>query len=452
MTREGRLRILIISEFYDPDLGAGQRVAEAASMLASRGHSVRVLTRHRAGAHGINPRGNGIGVQRLWGPTVPGCSLVSKMLAAVCFLGSAFLRALLSRQAFDVLLTISTPPMCHVAGVIVSRLRRATHVFWCADLHPESLIASGALSANHALAGVLAMVNRWALQRCDVVIAVGRCMRQLLIARKAPTKDVIVVPMWHRDSLADPPGAEVVKALRAQLRLAGRFVVMYSGNLGRMHHFETLLAAADRLRGEPEFHFLFAGSGPALGTIRRQAEARGLRNLLIHSIFPESVLREALALASVHVITLRESAVGVSVPGKLYGILAAARPVIFLGPAHSEVALAIQEEQCGFVVPEHDTDCLVRLLRQLRTCPLSLQRLGTRARTAFLQRYRQSHACLQFCQEIERAARQGAAAHLVNASFGLNRRPSEHELLPACLEQPTRQTSTLCNPRKFFSS
>jgi glycosyltransferase involved in cell wall biosynthesis len=200
---------------------------------------------------------------------------------------------------------------------------------------------------------------------------------------------------------------------------------MYSGNLGRMHHFEMLLAAADRLRGDPEFLFLLAGSGPALGSVRAQAEARGLRNFLIHSMFPESVLREALGLASVHVITLRESALGVSVPGKLYGIMAAARPVIFLGPARSEVALAIEEEQCGFVVAEHDTECLVRLLGELRANPLLLQKLGARGRRAFLQRYRESHVCLQFCQQIERAARLGAAARLVDTSFSLNSRPSE---------------------------
>ncbi len=423
MTGEPKLRILIISEFYDPDPGAGQRVAEAASLLADRGHSVRVLARRRLDAPRINPRVNGIAVKRLWTPTVSASGLLGKMLASACFLLLAFLHALFSRKAFDVLLTISTPPMCHVAGVIVSRLRRATHVFWCADLHPESLIALGTLAANNAFARALAVVNRWALRRCDVVIAVGRCMRELLIERGAPAKKVVVVPMWHRDSLATPPRNEVVNGLREQLGLAGRFVIMYSGNLGRMHHFETLLRAAERLRGDPQFLFLFSGNGPALGRIRTQAG--GLGNVLIHSLFPESVLREALALASVHLITLRESAAGISVPGKLYGIMAAGRPVIFIGPARSEVALAIREERCGFVVPEHDTESLVRLLRELRAHPLTLQRLGARARAAFLQRYRESHIAMHFCRQIEGAARPGAPAHLVNASFGLNSRPSE---------------------------
>jgi putative colanic acid biosynthesis glycosyltransferase WcaI len=396
------LRILIISEFYDPDPGAGQRVAEAASALAAQGHTVRVLARQRGGRESRSER-NGVTVERLWGPAESGPGLLRKAMAAIWFQMFAFLRTLTSHEPLDVLLTLSTPPMGHVAGVIVGRLKRVTHVFWCADVHPESLIAMGALSAQSPMARLLSTANRWALRRCDAIIAVGRCMRDLLIALGAPQETVMIVPMWHRDRSANPPDQALVNALRSDLRLAERFVVMYSGNLGRMHQFETILAAAERLQDDAGFVFLFSGAGPGLERVRQEAAERGFDQLRIHPLFPEEILPEALALANVHVITLRNSAAGVSVPGKLYGAMAAGRPVIFLGPAHSEVALTIREERCGFVIAADDAGSLVNILRQLRADPATAEALGRRGRDAFQKRYCQSQRCAQFSRTIERA-------------------------------------------------
>lgn len=397
------MRILIISEFYDPDPAAGQRVAEAASALVERGHTVRVLARLRPGqVRRVESRGNRLRVERLWGPVEPGFGLPGKAIAAGWFQATAFIRALLSRERFDVLLTISTPPMSHCAGVLIARLRGVKHIFWCADVNPEQVIVTGGLDPNGAVARLLKRANHWALPRCDGIIAVGRCMRELLINLGAPEDRVVIVPMWHRDGLANGPDPFVVHALREELGLDGEFVVRYSGNLGRVHHFESLLAAAERFQQDSRVVFFFSGSGPGVEQVRRLAKARGLRNIRIHPLFPEKILSEALALASVHVITLRNSAQGISVPGKVYGAMASARPVIFLGPARSEVALTLQEEGCGIVIAPNDTDSLVHVLERLRTHPGEAETLGQRGRDAFRRRYCQSVRCAQFSQMVER--------------------------------------------------
>jgi len=416
------LQILIISEFYHPDPAAGQRVAEAASALAARGHTVRVLAHGRGGAE-RSPRKDGVEVERLRVPSEPGSSLFGKMAASACFELFAMLRALVSRQPLDVLLTVSTPPMCHVAGAIVSRLKGSAHIFWCADLHPESLFAIRALSPNSLAGRLLARANRWALGRCDAIVAVGRCMRERLAAQGAAEKSIVTVPMWHRDSLAMPPDPARVNALRSELQLGGRFVVMYSGNLGRMHHFEAVLGVAELLdRG---FVFLFSGSGPGVEQLRAEAKRRGLEQIVIHSFFPEEILPEALALGDVHLITLRNSAAGVSVPGKLYGAMAAGRPVIFIGPAQSEVALTIQEERCGYVVAESDMESLAQALLALRADRARAEALGCRARAAFLVRYCQSRRCAQFSQAIERAVAEINADLSASRASAYPRTPAE---------------------------
>lgn len=398
------MNILIISKFYDPDPGQGQRVAEAATALADRGHTVRVFAQRQstAGEQRISLN-NGVVVERLWSPTESGFALGAKAFFALWFQLTASLRILFSRERFDILLTFSTPPMVHVLGVLLSRLKRLHYVFWCIDVHPESMIALGHLSEKSFSTRVLAAANRWALQRCDLTISVGRCMKHLLVSQGAPPEKVAIVPMWHRDALANLPNQEIVKTMQRELGTTGRFVVMYSGNFGRMHQFEGLLAAAEELRDDAGTVFLFSGTGPRLDYVRQVAAKRRLDNLIIRPPFPEEVLSEAFALASVHVISLRSRALGISVPGKLYGAMASGRPVIFVGPERSEAALTVREEECGFVVDPDDTSALLGALRQLKDNPVLAEALGCRGRDAFRKRYCQSRLCTQLSEYIESA-------------------------------------------------
>ena len=342
-------------------------------------------------------------MERLWSPPESGFTLGTKTFFALWFQLFAFLRVLFSRKRFGVLLTFSTPPMVHVLGVLLSSLKKVRYVFWCIDVHPESMIALGFLSEKSLSTRILAAANRWALQRCDMTISVGRCMKNLLVSQGAPPERVAIVPMWHRDALANLPKQTVMNTLQHELGIADRFVVMYSGNFGRMHQFDVLLAAAEELRQDTGTVFLFSGAGPRLEYVRQMAAERRLKNLIIRPPFPEEIFSEALALASVHVISLRSCALGISVPGKLYGAMASGRPVIFLGPERSEAALTVREEKCGFVIDPEDTGALLGALRQLRNDPVMAETLGCRGRDAFRKRYCQSHLCNQLSEYIEHA-------------------------------------------------
>jgi len=411
------VRILIISEVYDPDPAGGQRIAEAASTLASRGHLVKVLARRSGSAREEQRTGN-LELKRLWNPFRSGFGFAGKAVAAFWFQLSAFAYALFTPKSYDLLLTVSTPPFSHVAGVIVSRLRGTKHVFWCADVNPEQMIASGIISLDGLIAQLLSKLNVWALRRCDRVVTVGRCMSDLLIQRGANANTIRTVPMWHRDEMAISADENLISELRSRLNVNNRFVVMYSGNFGRVHQFEAVLAAAERLRADQDICFLFSGTGPRLEDVRQEALARCL-NARVEGLFPEHMLAAALSIANVHIITLRSTALGVSVPGKLYGVMAAARPAVFVGPNESEVALTIREERCGAVVNPGDVDALVGLIRGLKDDPALAINLGQNGRLAFLAKYCQSYRCAQFSEVIEEAAGQSRRSVAAASSMHL---------------------------------
>jgi len=410
------MKILAISEFYDPDPAAGQRVSEALTYLAARGHTVSVFaSRSRyqgGGAVPADERRQGVWVRRLWTPIRSGTGMWRKTAASWTFQSVALLRALVGRGRFDVLLTVSTPPMAHVAGCWVARLRGFRHVLWSADVHPDSAVRLGLLRHGSWAARFLEWLSRSALRRCDAIVAVGRCMGRLLIEKGVAPQRVRVIPMWHRDELAEPPPEGAIQALRSRLGLDGAFLAMYSGNLGRMHGLDELLEAARRLDPTPGLVLLIAGAGAGLEKVRGFAQTRGLRSLRVRGLFAEQELGAALGAADVHVITLDRRMSGISVPGKLYGAMASGRPVVFAGPADSEAALTIQEEGCGLVVD--GAEGLVAALGALRERPAWARELGERGRMAFLARHTLSHRCAEWERLLRQIAVEQDAPRVLN--------------------------------------
>jgi glycosyltransferase involved in cell wall biosynthesis len=159
---------------------------------------------------------------------------------------------------------------------------------------------------------------------------------------------------------------------------------MYSGNLGLAHPFEATLDAAAQLRlSHPEIFFLFVGNGPRLAWVKDQVESRRLDNVRFLAPRPPEKLAESLSAADVHLASMRDDLCGLVVPSKVYGILAAGRPCVFLGPRESEAAQTVLQHQCGEVLSSPDglalAECLVRWRQDTSACYAVHQQAGRAA-------------------------------------------------------------------------
>jgi colanic acid biosynthesis glycosyl transferase WcaI len=174
--------------------------------------------------------------------------------------------------------------------------------------------------------------------------------------------------------------------------LEGCFVVGYSGNLGRAHEFETVIGAARLLRSNPAFAFLITGGGAKADSVRAAVKAQGLESFHFQSYQPAELLSDSLAAADVHFVSLLPALEGLIVPSKLYGILAAGRPVVFIGDTTSELAKLVRQHDCGIAVAVGDSDALASELRVLEADPARVEFMGARARALALSRYTKEHA------------------------------------------------------------
>jgi colanic acid biosynthesis glycosyl transferase WcaI len=224
------------------------------------------------------------------------------------------------------------------------------------------------------------------------------------VAAIAGADRVRVIHNWS-PALAATAAPAPDNPCRRELGLRDEVVVAYSGNLGRAHRFESLLAAGEHLRDRRDLRFLIVGDGPQKAPVEAAARERGLANWSFLPLQPRERLADSLGAADVHVISLEPRLEGLIVPSKVYGVLAAGRPCIFIGAPDGEVAEILRRHDCGITVDPEDAVALVVAIEQLAGDPALRRRLGANARRASDAHFGAARALAQWREALEAQSR-----------------------------------------------
>lgn len=188
------------------------------------------------------------------------------------------------------------------------------------------------------------------------------------------------------------------------------YVVMYSGNFGLGHDVDTMLAAAAALVDDDSIRFVFAGGGKKKTLVDDFVRSRKLHNCVLAPYQPRENLDAALSCGDVHIATLLEGVEGIMVPSKLFGIMAAERPTVFVGHPSAELARVLAEYDCGIVVRQGDTAALVDAIRGLATDDARRTRMGANARRALIEVFDRNKACETWRALLEGAIQENPTA------------------------------------------
>lgn len=402
------MRVVFVNRFFHPDLApTGLHAADVAFDLAAAGYEVHAVTSRLAydgGEPGYAARETlrGVRVHRIWTTRFGRGSLAGRALDYASFYLCAFfaLAGLLERN--DIVVAKTDPPLISVVAALAARLRGARLVNWLQDVFPETAARSGVPFLAGPLGAIARAKRNWSVRRAVVNVVLGERMAAE-VARLVPGARLRVVPNWA-DGKAIRPMAPGASALCHEWGFDGKFVVGYAGNLGRVHDFETPLAAAQLLAGERDVVFSFTGGGFHFPRLR----AAGLANVSVRGYVPEARLGEGLAACDVHLVTLLPAFEGLIVPSKFYGAAAAGRAVIFVGDLDGEIARAIAAHGCGVTVASGDAAGLAAAIRHLRASPEGLRAMGERARVAFEKEWDEPIALSRWRRVIAEAERTGA--------------------------------------------
>ena len=402
-------RVFFVNRYYAPDESAtSQMLTDLAEGLAGSGIEVEVFcSRQLYGDAGAALPSQevlrGVRVRRGATTRFGRHSLIGRWLDySTFYLCSAFY--LLARVRRGNVLVVNTdPPLLSLIGWLVARCNSASLVNWLQDLYPEVATRLAASPIPRPVEALIRAVRDRSLATARINIVLGTRMREYLIGRGIAATRISICENWADESRLHPL-ASARSELRARLGLRDSFIVAYSGNLGRAHDATTILEAACALESDPGVTFLMVGGGTGMRSLKMQVSARGLTNCRFAPYQPREGLSDSLAAGDVHLVSLRPELEGLIVPSKLYGVLAAGRPVVFIGHPDGELAQLVALAGIGFSVGSGDSAGLCRALRALRDDETARVRMGARARELFEERYTRAAAVARWREVLRTLA------------------------------------------------
>ena len=371
------MRVIFLNRFYWPDEPAtAQLLTDLAEELGGRGREVVVVASHPGTPQVEREQSHrGVRIIRVRTPRhlLPG--LAGKVLAYATFYLGALWRTFWLVRPGDVLVALTDPPLIGLGAWMIAIVRHTRLIHWVQDIYPEVAIEL----AGQRWLRALIPVRNLAWRGADTCVVLGSDMAQVLTDAGISSRQLVRVPNWAPVGLL-PQSPAVAENLRRTWGLDGKFVVAYSGNLGRVHDLEPVISVAAQLRHRPEIAFVFIGGGAQRTVLEQDVRQRGLTNVHFHPAQPRETLPVVLALGDVHLVTLLPGCERLVFPSKLYGVAAVGRPVIVIGPAGCELAAVVTREKFGQAFTRDQIEAIAAALVSLAQDPSMRQHLGASAR------------------------------------------------------------------------
>lgn len=384
------MKHIFINRFFFPDHSAtSQILTELASELAQDGQEVHIVTSR---LRYENPEANlpaeeainKVHIHRVASTTFGRHSLPGRLIDYFSFYISATLSLYKLARKGDTVVAKTDPPLISVPAALVCRLRSAKLINWLQDLFPEVAVALGVGKLPSILVRSLTAIRNSTLRQATTNVVIGEVMRQRLVEQGIPPEKIIIVHNWAVGPEITPIKA-VANPLRKEWGLHDKFVVGYSGNLGRAHDYETMLGAMRLLKENKDIVFLYIGSGANLEKLKTAVEAEQLDNVIFKPYQPIERLPESLCVPDLHWISLRPSLEGFIVPSKFYGILAAGRSMLHIGSTSGELARQLSKHECGITVETGQSQVLAECIENACYDTDLVKQQSDNARTTYQQ-------------------------------------------------------------------
>jgi glycosyltransferase involved in cell wall biosynthesis len=372
-------KILLVTQHYAPfPSTTSGYMTDIAKALAQR-NRVMVITSSPNSSSASPPASGDPEVVEIksWWPEKS--ALVSRSFAAILFSIQVFIAVLKHARSEDVLLCVTTPFTLPFTVALAARLRKAASALIIYDLYPDTLIMAGFLSGSSILTRWLRSANAIMFRWLDAIVIIGRDMSsKLLEYPKMTAAKLNLIPNWatlpvrYREISPENP---------YRRQCGGRFVVAMSGNAGFTHDPESVFEAARILQHDADIKFLLSGEGVGWTKLNEMQAASPLPNVTLIERVPESQLESFLSAGDIWIVPYRKNNTGVSVPSRIYNLLAIGRPIMICSEPDAEAAILMREEDVGWVTPPEDPQAMAQVISLAASAAASTTEKGHRAAT-----------------------------------------------------------------------
>ncbi|MCC5876300.1 MAG: glycosyltransferase family 4 protein [Candidatus Sumerlaeia bacterium] len=393
------MRLLFINQYYRPDYAAtAQILSDLAEEMADIGHEVHVLASKSIydGRKLDLPSEeiiNGVHVHRVSDAGGKRDRLRQRAMGYLSFHAAAHFRAMTLPRP-DVVVSLTTPPLICLVGAWSRLFRGSKHVPWIMDIYPEIAVKSGVLRSGGIVDRIWSMLRRISFKFANQVVVLSPGMRDVIASKGVALENISVLQPWS-DTESITPFEGENHFRREHVPPTAKRVVMYSGNLGTCHLWREFAGAVELMEDNPEFFFLFVGGGKGMPLLKEKIGQ--CRNVKFLPYQDREILSQSLAAGDIHLTSLDPRVDGLLMPSKIFGIMAASRPIVHVGSAHSDVAKLLDDAGCGVVVPPGDPSALADMLLSLP----DTTEMGRAGRGAIEEKYDKKVLISRFIKMLE---------------------------------------------------
>lgn len=394
--QEGSLRILLLTQWFHPENNV--RADLLAKSLVERGHDVQVVTgfpNYPLGRiyDGYKQRPWSIerwhGARVLRFPLYPdhSSSTTKRSLTYLSFaLSTSLLSPFLTRKA-DVVWVYHPPVTVGITALVLRMFRRAPFVFEIQDMWPEMVASSGMVQSGR-IVKMLGALARRVYEKASAISVISPGFKENLVGKGVAAGKIHVIPNWGDETNYGVLPRD--EELGRRHGLTGRFNVMFAGNMGPAQDLEVLLAAAERVKDEPDIQFVLIGDGLSLPALRSRVEDRKLDNVMFVDRQPPAAMPAFLAWGDAMLVQLRDEPLfKMTIPSKILAYMGSGRPVLCAVGGDAEDV--IKDSGAGVTCPPGNADALARaVVTMARMDPVERENLGKAGRRAFEQRFSQT--------------------------------------------------------------
>lgn len=410
--------ILIYAHYYYPDVAStGQILTELAEGLKDSfrvtvictipsytGQTTDYYKKHKYYYEIIN----GVYALRIRVPRFRKNFSISRIVNIMSYFLSALIATMkVGKQ--DYVFSISQPPILGgMLGSIGAKLKRAKFIYNIQDFNPEQVEAVD-FTGNKLILNTMMALDKASCHRADKLIIVGRDMVDTL--RKRFGEDLVYkdkkivyshINNWIDEKAVIPLPKDDAKVIDFKDRygLSGKKVIMYSGNLGLYYDLSNIVKVFAKFKDRSDIVFAFVGEGSVKEELQNFVVANKINNILFIPYQDKEDLVYSLNAADAHLVVNALGIKGVSVPSKLYGVMAVGKPVLGILEEQSEARMIIEDAKCGEVVSPGDYEAIEHLLNRYINGELEADFLGNNGREYLLKNLARDISIRKYRDEI----------------------------------------------------
>lgn len=299
---------------------------------------------------------NGVKVLRIRVPEFSKTNKKSRIKNIVSYFFGA-MHATFKVGKMDYVFSISQPPILGgLLGVWGKWVKHAKYIYNIQDFNPEQVLAVG-YTKNKLITNAMMWFDKFSCKQSDLVITVGRdlveTVKKRFKGKKVPK--TVMINNWIDEKEIYPLESNhpKVMAFKKKYGLDGKFVIMYSGNIGLYYDLENLIKVIEKFKpgsrtaDNREVVFVFVGAGSVLDKLMGYVKKHHMDNVTFIPYQDKKDLIYSLNAGDVHWCVNAKGIKGVSCPSKAYGIMAAGKAILGVLETGSEVRCLIEDTHCG---------------------------------------------------------------------------------------------------------